>query len=101
MLIEDFGCYIPPKKKLILILDNNQQNKTQMSYFEADVLERMRECSGFDRTFLLADNLYMAVSTVFYSVQHGSNTVDVGVMKLLQLSVKEKPAFAKRNGLKA
>lgn len=60
----------------------------------------MRECSGFDRTFLLTDSLYMGVSKVIYSVQHGDNTVDVGMIKLLQLSVKEETSIYEKKWIK-
>lgn len=74
----------------MLLITDDQHNSLQVKYFGGTLLDRiLKEVTHFDYTFTMIDTVYLAISKIVYDIQRGVLLLEMGMIKLLELSVKE------------
>lgn len=74
----------------MLLITDDQHNSLQVKYFGGTLLDRiLKEVTHFDYTFTMIDTVYLAISKIVYDIQRDVLLLEMGMIKLLELSVKE------------
>ncbi|KAG1140912.1 hypothetical protein G6F37_008689 [Rhizopus arrhizus] len=74
----------------MLLITDDQHKSLQIKYFGDTLLDRiLKEATHFDYTFTMIDTVYLAISKIVYDIQRGVLLLEMGMIKLLELSVKE------------
>lgn len=85
----------------MLLVTDGQHNSLQIKYFGGTLLDQiLKEDTHFDYTFTMMDTVYLAISKIVYDIQRGVLLLEMGMIKLLELSVKEEITIYKKNIIK-
>ncbi|KAI7904950.1 uncharacterized protein BX663DRAFT_559207 [Cokeromyces recurvatus] len=85
----------------MLLVTDNQHNDLQIKYFGGALLDQiLKECTHFDYTFTIMDTVYLAISKIIYDIQRGVLLLEMGMIKLLELSLKEEITIYEKKVLK-
>lgn len=84
----------------MLLVTDDQHNNLQIKYFGGTLLGILKKCTQFDYNFTMMDTVYLAIPKNIYDIQGGALSLEMGMIKLLELSVKEKITIYEKNLLK-
>lgn len=84
----------------MLLVTDDQHNNLQIKYFGGTLLGILKKCTQFDYNYTMMDTVYLAIPKNIYDIQGGALSLEMGMIKLLELSVKEKITIYEKNLLK-
>lgn len=85
----------------MLLVTDDQHNSLQIKYFGGTLLDQiLKEGTHFDYIFTMIDTVYLAISKIIYDIQRGVLLLEMGMIKLLELSVREERTIYEKSIIK-